>query len=143
MIGKLNSTIEVTDLLRSHGITSTLQRVEIAQALFEKRQHLSAEQVLERVNKGRSIVSKATVYNTLRLFSQKGLAKEIIADPTKVFFEPASTDHHHFFNVDTGELTDIEPSDVSIVSLPDAPGTATVVGVDVIVRVRDNGHSTN
>ncbi|VAX19429.1 hypothetical protein MNBD_NITROSPINAE01-1807 [hydrothermal vent metagenome] len=143
MIGKLNSTIEVTDLLRRHGITSTLQRVEIAQTLFEKRQHLSAEQVLEKVNQGRNIVSKATVYNTLRLFSQKGLAKEIIADPTKVFFEPASTDHHHFFNVDTGELIDIEPSDVSIEGLPSAPGNAIIVGVDVIVRMRNNGHSAN
>ncbi len=129
-------TSEITDLLRKHGITSTLQRVEIAQVMLAKLQHLSAEQVLEKVNRGRGIVSKATVYNTLKLFVEKGLVKEVIADPTKIFYEPVSTDHHHFFDVDTGELIDIQGDTIKIDSVPQPPIGYSALGVDVVVRVR-------
>lgn len=129
-------TSEITDLLRKHGITSTLQRVEIAQVMLARLQHLSAEQVLEKVNRGRGIVSKATVYNTLRLFVEKGLVKEVIADPTKIFYEPVSTDHHHFFDVDTGELIDIQGDTIKIDSVPQPPNGYSALGVDVVVRVR-------
>ncbi|MBF0292716.1 MAG: transcriptional repressor [Nitrospinae bacterium] len=129
-------TSEITDLLRKHGITSTLQRVEIAQVLFSKLQHVSAEQVLEKVNRGRGIVSKATIYNTLRLFVEKGLIKEIIADPTKVFYEPISTDHHHFYDVDSGELIDIRSDAIKVDAIPQPPQGYSTLGVDVVVRVR-------
>ena len=53
------------------GILSTPQRIEIAEILLEKPQHLSAEQIIDRLNATGSGVSKATVYNTLNLFSEK------------------------------------------------------------------------
>lgn len=133
---------EFADLLRDHGITSTLQRVEIAQVILSKPQHLSAEQVLEKVNRGRSIVSKATVYNTLRLFAKKGLVREVIADPTKVFYEPMSTEHHHFYNVETGELVDIEPEQITIQGVPEPPNGSQAIGVDVVIRIRNGIRKT-
>ena len=129
------NTAEVTDLLKNHGITSTLQRVEIARELLSKRQHLSAEQVMDKVNQGRNIVSKATVYNTLRLFSSKGLTREIVADPTRMFYEPMTTAHHHFYNIDTGELTDIDPDKIQFNDLPKPPKGCKQAGVEVIIRV--------
>ena len=134
---------DFANLLRDKGVNSTLQRVEIAQVILSKPQHLSAEQVLEKVNKGRNIVSKATVYNTLRLFAQKGLIKEIIADPAKVFYEPMTTDHHHFYNVDTGELVDIDPGQIKIDGVPEPPDGSTPIGVDVVIRIRDGNIPKN
>ena len=99
---------DVSALMLEHGITPTLQRVEIAQILFAKPQHLSAEDVLTMVNKTSTQVSKATVYNTLGLFAKEGLIREVIVDPTKVFYDPTTVPHHHFYNVDTGTLIDIE-----------------------------------
>ena len=70
--------------LTQHGITPTQQRVEIGLVLLTKCQHLSADQVLERVNASSTIVSKATIYNTLSLFVNKGLAKEVNVDSTRI-----------------------------------------------------------
>lgn len=131
------STTELANLLGEYGVTATLQRVEIARVLLEKKQHVSAEQVLEKVNTERSIVSKATVYNTLRLFASKGLIKEVIVDPTKVFYEPKTTSHHHYFNVDTGELIDFDADIPEVSNLPSLPVGLDVVGIDVTVRVRN------
>lgn len=133
---ELMSKPEVIDVLRRHRISPTQQRVEIAQILLSRHQHLSAEQVLVLVNKDRAKVSKATVYNTLGLFARKGLVRELVVDPTKVFYDSNTSLHHHFYNVDTGELTDIGADEVELGHMPQLPIGTVSDGVDVIVRVR-------
>ena len=124
--------------LKSAGITPTQQRVEIAQILLAQPQHMSAEQVLKVVNRDGAVVSKATVYNTLGLFAKRGLVREVIVDPSKVFYDSNTGPHHHFFNVDTGELTDIESDEVNIAEIPTLPEGTEAAGVDVIIRLRQS-----
>ena len=123
-------------MLRRHGINPTHQRIEIAYALFSRCEHLSADQVLAIVNGRHSETSKATVYNTLNLFLEKRLVREVIVDPNKVFYDPNTDPHHHFYNVDTGELTDIDAADIQVQGLPALPDGVETEGVDIIVRIR-------
>lgn len=126
----------LVDMLRAHGINPTHQRIEIAYALFSRGEHLSADQVLAIVNDRHSETSKATVYNTLNLFLERKLVREVIVDPSKVFYDPNTMPHHHFYNVDTGELTDIDAGSIAISGLPKLPEGLITEGVDIIVRVR-------
>jgi len=123
-------------ILRDYGITPTHQRMEIAHVLFSRREHLSADRVLALANGEHCETSKATVYNTLKLFLEKKLIREVLVDPTRVFYDANTTPHHHWYNIDTGELTDIHAADVQIDALPAAPSGMEVEAVDVIVRVR-------
>jgi Fur family transcriptional regulator, iron response regulator len=136
MHGRSYSKAEVVALLEAHGIIPTQQRIEIAQVLFARPQHVSAEQVLAMVNEQRPVASKATIYNTLGLFASKGLIREVIVDPSRVFYDPNTSEHHHFYNVDTGTLTDIGAGDLAISKLPSLPEGTTAEGVDVIIRLR-------
>jgi Fur family iron response transcriptional regulator len=126
----------MADVLRAHGINPTHQRIEIAHALFSRREHLSADQILAIVNGRHAETSKATVYNTLNLFLEKKLIREVIVDPSKVFYDPNTMPHHHFYNIDTGELTDIDAGPIAISGLPELPDGMVTEGVDIIVRVR-------
>jgi Fur family iron response transcriptional regulator len=126
----------LADVLRSHGINPTHQRIEIAHAIFSHGEHLSADQILARVNGRASETSKATVYNTLNLFVAKKLVREVIVDPSKVFYDPNPDPHHHFYNIDTGELTDIDARNIRVTRLPPLPRGMTKAGVDIIVRIR-------
>lgn len=126
----------VTARLRSHGIQPTHQRIEIAHALFSRMAHLSADQVLALVNQRHAETSKATVYNTLKLFVETGLVREVIVDPAKVFYDPNTDPHHHFFDVESGEITDIDASDIAISGLPALPPGKVAAGIDLIIRVR-------
>jgi len=127
---------EIAALFRAHEINPTSQRIEIAQALFSRGEHLSAEEIFVLVN-GESVrVSKATVYNTLGLFAERGLIREVIADPARVFYDPNTAPHHHFYDTSTGKLMDIPAEEVRINGLPDLPEGMRMEGVDVIVRVR-------
>jgi len=133
---ELLSKADTIKMLRKHKISPTIQRVEIAQLLLSRHQHLSAEQVLEHVNAERAKVSKATVYNTLGLFARKGLVKELIIDPTKVFYDSNVDHHHHFFNVETGELQDISSNIFDLTNLPHLPEGTITEGVDVVIRIK-------
>jgi Fur family transcriptional regulator, iron response regulator len=126
----------LAETLRRHGIAPTHQRIEIAHVLFERRQHLSAEQILAAVNASEAETSKATVYNTLRLFLEKKLVRELIVDPTRIYYDPNTEPHHHFYDVVTGQLTDIPEEAVRIEGLPPLPPGTVADGVDVIIRTR-------
>ena len=126
----------LVEVLRRHDINPTHQRIEIAYALFSRCEHLSADQILAIVNERTSETSKATVYNTLNLFLEKKLIREVIVDPNKVFYDPNTVPHHHFYNVDTGDLTDIDAADIAISGLPRLPEGVVTEGVDIIVRIR-------
>lgn len=126
----------IAERLQALNIQPTQQRLEIAQLLLARPQHMSAEQVLAAVNTKGNVVSKATVYNTLGLFAAKGLVHEVIVDPNRVFYDSNIDSHHHFYNVDTGELTDIQAGEVGINNLPQLPPGTEPDSVEVIIRVR-------
>lgn len=130
------SDSDVVALLRSHSIHPTFQRVVITRELLNRCTHLSAEAVYQLVNVDNRCVSKATVYNTLGLLADKGLVREVIADPNRTFYDPNTQPHHHFFDVVTGELTDINAEQIHVSGLPPLPHGAKLEGVDVIVRLR-------
>ena len=132
---------EIAELLRDHGIAPTHQRIEIASVLFSRREHLSADQLLTIVNAHYSEVSKATVYNTLRLFLEKKLIREVIVDPSRVFYDPNTAPHHHFYNMASGELTDIRDDNLQLAAMPTLPAGTVADSIDIIVRIRP-GQST-
>ncbi len=128
---------DVSELLASHGISPTQQRRQIARIMFARPQHLSAEQILERVNTKEHQVSKATVYNTLGLFTRKGLIREVVVDPSKIFYDSNTRPHHHYFNLSTGMLSDIDGEQIALSQLPTAPDGTELEGIDIIVRLRN------
>ena len=122
-------------LLSRNGIIPTHQRVEIARRLLAKNQHISAETLLEKVNSEQASVSKATVYNTLRLFAAQGLIKEVKVDRSKVLYDSNPSPHHHFYDMTTGELKDIALDEIEVRRLPMLPAGTLLKGVEVIIRV--------
>lgn len=98
---------EIAELLREKGINPTSQRVEIAHFIYQKPQHISAEEVLNHLNKEYEKVSQATVYNTLRLFVEKNVVKELIFSSDRIYYDSNTTNHHHFLDLDTGKIYDI------------------------------------
>jgi Fur family iron response transcriptional regulator len=127
----------LTDLLQNHEISPTAQRLEIAKFLFQKQQHVCAEQILSNVNKQQAPVSKATVYNTLGLFASKGLLREVIVDPSKVFYDTNTEHHHHFYNTSNNVLSDISNEDILIQNLPELPEGTNIESIDVIVKIKN------
>ncbi len=105
---------DISQLLNERGVFPTAQRVDVALVILAKPQHLSAEQIIAGIRAMGSRVSKATVYNTLNLFCERGLLRTVDVDPTRQYYDSTIGAHHHFYNVDTGELTDIPVGAVTL-----------------------------
>ena len=127
---------DLRELLQSHRINPTPQRLSIAQILFSGPRHLSAEQVIVELRQSGQQASKATVYNTLGLFSKLGLVREVIADPGWVFYDSNASAHQHVYDPQTETLSDISPDDINVQLLKELPEDTEVESIDVIVRVR-------
>lgn len=136
MNGATMNTSEAIELLVKYDIGPTQQRIRIAKVMCSSPRHLSAEQILDEVNSDRSFVSKATIYNTLNLFVAKGLVRQVIVDPSKIFYDSTTNPHFHFFHEDTGILEDIPHGAINLDHVPALPVGTLLAGVDVIVRVR-------
>ena len=105
--------------------------------MLERPQHLSADQIIDKLRAAGSAVSKATVYNTLNLFSARGLVKEVMVDPVRKFYDSTTHAHHHFYNVDSGELSDIPDEAVRFAGLPELPLGTERESVEVLIKIRD------
>ena len=124
--------------LQTSNILLTQQRLSIARLLFSKLQHLSANQVLEQLSRNDNSPSQATVYNTLRLFLEKGLLSQVIMGPNKTFYDTNLSKHHHLYNTDTDTLKDVPINQIEISNLPELPPDTLFDSVDIIVRVRES-----
>ena len=99
--------MRLPQLLTSRGVFPTAQRVDIALLTLRSRSTCRPSRSSRRFARMGSRISKATVYNTLNLFCERGLLRTVDVDPTRQFYDSSTSAHHHFYNVDTGELTDI------------------------------------
>jgi Fur family transcriptional regulator, iron response regulator len=93
--------------LRAHGIQPSAQRVAVADYVLHTTAHPSADQVWAEVRRVFPMVSRATVYNTLHLFAEKGLLRELVLAEGRIVFDPKIERHHHFLDEQTGEIVDI------------------------------------
>ncbi|MCW8944121.1 MAG: transcriptional repressor [Sedimenticola sp.] len=128
-------------LLRSHGISPTMQRIKIASTILERPQHLSADQILAMANTNGRPVSKATVYNTLGLFASKGIIRELFVNQDRAFYDSSTHPHHHFYNLDTQEITDIAVEAIHIDLNAEPPADCEISNMEVVIQVRNKKNS--
>ena len=120
-------------------MTATKQRLDVGEVILSMPQHSSAEQIIAGIKAMGSRVSKATVYNTLNLFCERGLLRTVNVDPVRQFYDPTVGPHHHFYNMDTGELVDIDPEKVTLQFNGEFPPGMEQRSVDVVIRISAKG----
>ena len=120
------------------GLRPTRQRVALADLLIGDgcNRHVTAESLYDAARTAGSPVALATVYNTLRSFTEAGLMTEITVDAIRSYFDTDVSDHAHFYWEDDGRLSDAPHGSVRFDALPEPPEGAEIARVDVVVRLR-------
>lgn len=113
---------DLVALLREHGIQPSAQRVAVARHVLDTREHPAADQVFEAVRRSFPTLSRATVYNTLHCFVQKGLLRELVLAPGKVVYDPKMDPHHHFIEEETGRIHDVPWDSLKVSRTESLPG---------------------
>lgn len=123
--------------LRDAQLRPTRQRLALCRLLFDgDNRHVTAESLhTEALNSGVRI-ALATVYNALHQFTDAGMLREVVVEPSKSYFDTNTTLHHHFYHETTGVLEDIAGEAISLARLPEPPAGSTVSRVDVVIRLQ-------
>ena len=94
--------------LLGSGIRPSVQRVAIMNYLLEHHTHPTIEEVYNYVKQEIPTVSKTTVYNTLRMFSECNVATMITIDDHRVCYDGNTNPHIHFFCKKCEKVFDFE-----------------------------------
>ncbi|MEL6479439.1 MAG: iron response transcriptional regulator IrrA, partial [Pseudomonadota bacterium] len=124
--------------LSGAGLRPTRQRMCLAELLIGDgcNRHVTAESLFEAVQATGGSVSLATVYNTLRSFTEAGLLNEITVDGTRSYFDTNVSDHAHF-HFDDGRVVDASEGPVPLATLPEIPNGYEISTIDVVIRLRE------
>lgn len=112
------------DILLSHQVKPSLQRIAIMEYLLEHRTHPSAEEVYLALSETMPTLSKTTVYNTLRLFADHGAALMLTIDDRNVNFDADTSQHAHFLCKKCNKIYDFH----------------TQIGLNKMKELRMEGH---
>ncbi len=127
--------------LRNSGLRPTKQRIKICEALFntEKTFHFTVNELSKMIQKNfDEKISLATLYNTLHAFRRKGYIKEISLSNDKSYFDTNVSSHHHFFDIKTNELIDIDSSKIELKDIPTPPKGKSIKDIDVVIKVEND-----
>lgn len=123
-------------------VRPTRQRVLLANLLVGdgRHRHVTAESLYEAVRASGARVALATVYNTLKAFSEAGLLREITVNGARSYFDTDTSNHAHFYWEDSGELADAghdsPQHEVNVSNLPEPPAGTEISKIDVVIRLK-------
>ena len=126
--------------LRNSGLRPTKQRLKICEVLFdsEKTFHFTINDLAKIIEKNTNEkISLATVYNTIHAFNKKGYVKEVTISNDKTYFDTNTTSHHHFYDLRTNELIDIDSEKIQLKHVPQPPRGKKINGIEVVINVRE------
>jgi Fe2+ or Zn2+ uptake regulation protein len=104
-------------VLAEHGIRLSAHRLAVAEFVLGCHEHPSADRVWKSVAESFPAISRATVYNTLNLFVEKGLIRELHLAEGSVVFDPNLETHHHFIDDETGAIHDVPWDKVQVCNI--------------------------
>ena len=136
----MNLTSIYVKKLRNSGLRPTKQRIKICEVLFnrEKTFHFSINDLSRIVNsKISKKISLATLYNTVYAFKKKGYLKQIPLNANQAYFDTNISDHHHFYDVNSKKLIDLDNSDIGPINIYRKIYGKKIKSVEVLVKLED------
>lgn len=83
------------EYIRTRGLRLTKQRLQVAEIFMETDGHVSAEELYDRVRRRHPDIGFSTVYRTLKLLKEAGVARQVDFDARRAKFESSADKTHH------------------------------------------------
>ncbi|MDR2119338.1 MAG: transcriptional repressor [Tannerella sp.] len=101
------------EYLIAHDIKPSVQRLGIMEYLLSHRTHPTADEVYWDLQPSIPTLSKTTVYNTMKLFVEQGVAIQIDIDERNARFDGVVEAHAHFYCKKCGCIIDLPLPQIS------------------------------
>ena len=105
---------DTVELLKAHGINPSSQRVRIYDYLVASKDHPSVDDIFLALQKEGHLFSRATVYNTVKLFLEKHLIRPVKVASNEMRFDASHSFHGHFRCEECDKIFDIPIEELSL-----------------------------
>lgn len=112
----------ITDILKDKEIAPSYTRIKIYDYLSKDKIHPTVDEIFIDLSKLFPTLSKTTVYNTLKLFVEKKLVREVNLYDNKMRYELVRSEHGHFKCNTCSKIYDI-PLDINVKLPEELEGT--------------------
>tara|TARA_B100001057_G_scaffold432238_1_gene460246 strand:- start:406 stop:804 length:399 start_codon:yes stop_codon:yes gene_type:complete len=132
--------VKYIEKLRNSGLRPTKQRLKICEVLFDRDKtfHFTINELDQKIkNQINNKISLATIYNTVHAFEKKGYLKQIPINSNQTYFDTNVSDHHHFYDLKSEKLIDLEHSDVGPINILKKIDGKKIKSVEVLVKLED------
>ena len=96
------------DVLSAHDIRPSVIRVMIYDFLKGTKSHPTVDEIYQQIHSGAPTLSRTTVYNSVKLFSEKGLLKVLPIDGNRIRYDADTAFHGHFLCGSCRQVFDFE-----------------------------------
>ncbi len=103
---------EIIRILLDHKIKVTPQRTTILEAIISLEDHPSTDTLMRLIRFNYPNISLATIYNTINLFTRKGIIKKIQGNDNTERLDPILKNHHHLVYTDSDKIVDYEDEEL-------------------------------
>lgn len=125
--------------LKSAGLRPTRQRLMVCDYLFDGAdKHFTAEDLFRELSDKAEgdTLSLATIYNTLKGFTEAGLLSTLSVDSGKLYYDTNTSHHYHLYDAGGRLLSDLDARAMQLQGLPELPEGQEIDRIDVIIRTR-------
>ena len=98
---------DIEQCLRASGLRCTPQRFGVLRYLADGPHHATAEEIFTALTRKGPLVSRATVYNTLKELARAGLVREFPSEGNAARYDASLDPHHHFVCDGCGSVEDL------------------------------------
>ena len=124
-------------VLKNLNLRPTAQRLAITEILLNKGNlHLTAFALEKLLRKKNFSISRATIYNNLNELSSKGFLKKVLVKKDKMWFDTNLSEHHHFYDEEKDQLTDIDEKQIEFSRFPNLPKGKRLKSLSIIIKVQ-------
>ena len=137
----MNNNSDFIEKLRSSGLRPTKQRLIICKLLFDRKKtfHFTINDISKILEKAANKkISLATIYNTVHSLKKKGYLKEISVNSDKNYFDTNTSNHHHFLDINTNKLIDLNKDDVDFIKIKKILPGKKIKSIEVLVKIENS-----
>ena len=111
----------LADELISKNVRPSHQRLKILEYFHMHNSHPTVEEIYKELKPTMPTLTKATIYNTLKIFVKEKLIREVNIEDNEVRYDLYSKPHGHFKCIECGAIYDF-PIDIDKVAVRDLDG---------------------
>lgn len=100
------STEEIRNRLTDRGLKVTPQRMAILEAIYNLKNHPTAENIIDYIKKMYPNVATGTVYKVLGVLVENRLIKKVTTEKDAMRYDGIMESHHHLYCQDTELIKD-------------------------------------